>query len=50
MGVKPERIIFANPAKPASHIKHAFATGVDVMTFDNEVELYKVKDIFPDAR
>lgn len=50
LGVAPDRIIFANPAKPASHIRHAFATGVDMMTFDNEVELHKIKAIFPDAR
>lgn len=50
LGIEPERIIFANPAKPASHIRHAFATGVDLMTFDNEVELHKVKEIFPEAR
>lgn len=50
LGVHPERIIFANPAKPASHIRHAQAVGVDVMTFDNESELYKVQKLFPTAR
>nr|XP_022912691.1 ornithine decarboxylase 1-like [Onthophagus taurus]XP_022912692.1 ornithine decarboxylase 1-like [Onthophagus taurus] len=50
LGVQSNRIIFANPAKPNSHIKHAVATGVDLMTFDNETELYKVKDLYPDAR
>lgn len=50
IGVDPSRIIYANPAKPASHIRHANATGVNVMTFDNEVELHKIKQLFPDAR
>jgi len=50
LGVNPNRIIFANPAKPASHIRHANSTGVDLMTFDNESELYKIKSMFPTAR
>ncbi|CAG9813762.1 unnamed protein product [Phaedon cochleariae] len=50
LGVAPERIVFANPAKPASHIRHAAATGVRTMTFDNETELHKVKKLFPDAK
>lgn len=50
LGVDSDRIIFANPAKPTSHIRHAAAMGVNVMTFDNEVELYKVKSLFPDAK
>lgn len=50
LGVGPERIIFANPAKPGSHIRHAAAVGVDVMTFDSEAELHKVKELFPAAR
>ncbi|XP_072387904.1 ornithine decarboxylase 1-like [Diabrotica undecimpunctata] len=50
MGVEPERIIFANPAKPSSHIRHAAATGVNTMTFDSDTELHKVKNLFPDAK
>ncbi|XP_074035724.1 ornithine decarboxylase [Leptinotarsa decemlineata] len=50
LGVDPNRIIYANPAKQASHIRHAEATGVSKMTFDNETELFKVKKLFPDAR
>ncbi|KAJ8978811.1 hypothetical protein NQ317_018901 [Molorchus minor] len=50
LGVTPDRIIFANPAKPASHIRHASAVGVTTMTFDNEVELHKVKKLYPDAK
>ncbi|KAJ9592498.1 hypothetical protein L9F63_015815 [Diploptera punctata] len=50
LGVDPSRIIFANPTKPASHIRHAAAMGVDTMTFDNETELHKIKSLFPTAK
>uniref|UniRef100_V5GTY5 ornithine decarboxylase n=1 Tax=Anoplophora glabripennis TaxID=217634 RepID=V5GTY5_ANOGL len=49
LDVRPNRIIFANPAKPASHIRHAASVGVSRMTFDNEMELHKVKKLYPDA-
>lgn len=45
-----DRIIFANPCKPKSHVRYATQQGVDLMTFDNDQELYKVKDINPNAR
>ena len=50
MGVDKERIIFANPAKMASHIRYAASVSVRTMTFDNESELYKVKEMHPRAR
>lgn len=50
MGVDPSRIIFANPAKPMKHIRYASDQGVDLITFDNENELYKMKQLFPSAR
>lgn len=50
VGVDSSRIIFANPAKPASHIRHAAAMGVDVMTVDNESELHKIKKLHRDAK
>ena len=50
IGVSPERIIFANPAKMASHIRYASAVGVDVMTFDSETELRKIKQYMPHAQ
>ncbi|KAJ4427701.1 hypothetical protein ANN_25353 [Periplaneta americana] len=49
LGVIPSRIIYANPAKPASHIRYAANCGVDTMTFDNECELHKIKSLFPTA-
>jgi ornithine decarboxylase len=50
LGVGNERIIYANPCKSNSYIKFAATEGVDLMTFDNEAELYKIKQLFPDAR
>ncbi|XP_067005986.1 ornithine decarboxylase 1 [Anabrus simplex] len=50
LGVDPSRIIFANPTKPASHIRHSAAVGVHLMTFDNETELHKIKSLFPTAK
>ncbi|XP_022172994.1 ornithine decarboxylase 1-like [Myzus persicae] len=47
LGVNPSRIIFANPAKMTSHIKYAMSQCVDLTTFDNELELYKIKSIHP---
>jgi len=50
LGVPAERIIYANPCKTRSFIKHAEQVGVDLMTFDNEDELHKVARTFPNAR
>lgn len=50
LGVDPKRIIFANPCKPMSHIRFAESTKVDLITFDNETELHKMKSLYPDAR
>ncbi|XP_032665387.1 ornithine decarboxylase 1-like [Odontomachus brunneus] len=50
VGVDSSRIIFANPAKPASHIRHAAAMRVETMTIDNESELHKIKKLFPMAK
>ncbi|XP_046412372.1 ornithine decarboxylase 1-like isoform X1 [Neodiprion fabricii] len=50
IGVDSSRIIFANPTKPASHIRHASAMGVDTMTADNESELHKIKKLHPVAK
>lgn len=49
LGVSPDRIIFANPCKPASHIQYARHVGVKMMTFDNAAELSKVKQHYPEA-
>ncbi|XP_011866963.1 PREDICTED: ornithine decarboxylase 2-like [Vollenhovia emeryi] len=48
-GVQGDRIIFAHPAKYSSHIEYARTMNVKQMTVDSESELYKIKDIFPEA-
>jgi len=50
LGVPTDKIIFANPCKPASHVRYAAQHGVDLMTFDNEAELTKVQQLMPHAR
>jgi ornithine decarboxylase len=49
-GIDPSRIIFANPCKAASFIRNAARAGVNLMTFDNADELYKVARTFPRAQ
>lgn len=46
----PSRIIFANPCKMSSQIRYARANDVDLMTFDAEEELYKIKLYHPYAK
>jgi len=50
LGVAPSRIIYANPCKAASFIRHAAASGVDMMTFDNADELAKCRKHHPRAK
>ena len=45
VGVDPSRIIFANPCKPVSFVRQAYKARVDIMTFDNSDELYKIARI-----
>ncbi|KAF9262492.1 ornithine decarboxylase [Marasmius fiardii PR-910] len=48
--INPDRIIFANPCKALSFIRNSCKMGVDMMTFDNCDELYKVKRAHPNAK
>ena len=48
-GGDTSRLIFANPAKQISHIKFARGNDVDLMTFDTENELYKIKLFHPNC-
>lgn len=50
IGVPRSRIIFAHTSKPISHLKYARSNGVQTMTFDNAIELYKIKATAPDAK
>lgn len=49
MGIEPSRIVFANPCKWNSQIKFSRAHDVDLLTFDSENELYKIKLYHPEA-
>jgi ornithine decarboxylase len=49
LGVDPSRIIYAQPCKTKSYVRYAASSGVKQMTFDNADELYKTKQLFPDA-
>lgn len=50
LGVSPDDIIFAHPAKQVSHLRYAAEHGVRKMTFDNEDELIKIKKHHPNAQ
>ncbi|PCH42684.1 hypothetical protein WOLCODRAFT_138023 [Wolfiporia cocos MD-104 SS10] len=50
INIDPSRIIFANPCKAASFIRSAAKSGVDMMTFDNTDELYKIARVNPSAK
>ncbi|KAG8720042.1 hypothetical protein FRC08_001335 [Ceratobasidium sp. 394] len=50
LGVDPSRIIFANPCKATSFVRHAAKAGVDMMTFDNQDELFKIARAHPAAK
>ena len=45
----PYKIVFANPCKMNHHIKYARENNVQLMTFDCEEELYKIKKYHPNA-
>lgn len=47
LGVSPDRIIYANPCKPVSHIKYAVSVGVNLTTFDSVEELDKIRKWYP---
>ncbi|XP_032083017.1 antizyme inhibitor 2 isoform X1 [Thamnophis elegans] len=49
-GVPPERVVCTSACKQVSLIRYAASQGVQLMTFDNEVELGKVARSFPSAR
>uniref|UniRef100_A0AAG5DMY1 ornithine decarboxylase n=1 Tax=Anopheles atroparvus TaxID=41427 RepID=A0AAG5DMY1_ANOAO len=49
-GVKPERIIFAQPAKSIPSLLYARSKQVSVMTFDGAAELEKIHQYYPEAR
>jgi len=46
----PSRIIYANPCKQFEYISYTEEKSVDLMTFDCEIELCKIKLCHPNAR
>ncbi|TKA75183.1 hypothetical protein B0A55_05171 [Friedmanniomyces simplex] len=48
-GVEPSRIIYAQPCKTKSYLRYTAKQNVKQMTFDNTDELYKVKELCPEA-
>ena len=44
------RVVFANPVKMISQLKYARANDIDLMTFDSDQELYKIKVYHPYAK
>lgn len=49
LGVDASRIIYAQPCKTKSYLRHAEREDVKQMTFDNADELHKIKKHFPGA-
>lgn len=49
LGVPADSIIYANPAKPMSHLEYAARNDVKMMTFDCDFELFKIQKYFPAA-
>ncbi|KAF5304673.1 hypothetical protein FQA39_LY09450 [Lamprigera yunnana] len=50
LGVDPSKVVYAHTTKMPTFIKYANQNNVDLITFDNEEELYKMKRIHPHAR
>ncbi|KAF8730898.1 hypothetical protein HU200_016770 [Digitaria exilis] len=48
--VSPDRIVYANPCKPESHITYAASLGVNVTTFDSVEEVGKMKRFHPTCK
>ncbi|XP_036330361.1 ornithine decarboxylase 1-like [Rhagoletis pomonella] len=49
MGASPESIIFANPCKPASHLRYAKEKRIMTSTVDTEYEIYKIAKHYPES-
>lgn len=49
LGISPDRVIYANPCKASSFIRHAQKKNVLKSTFDNVEELCKIKKFHPNS-
>lgn len=50
LGISPQRIIYANPCKAASFVRHAATNNIGLTTFDNLDELDKMKRFHPSCK
>ncbi|GEQ69811.1 hypothetical protein JCM33374_g3486 [Metschnikowia sp. JCM 33374] len=50
LGFDASRIVYANPCKTNSFIRHARDTNVNLTTVDNKQELYKLKKFHPECK
>ena len=50
LDVRASRLMFVNPCKQSTHIQWAARHAVDIMTFDSEMELVKIKAKHPSAK
>ena len=49
LGHPADKIVYAHPTKPVSHLKSAKQSGVKLTVFDNEAELRKIACVHPEA-
>ncbi|KAM9369610.1 antizyme inhibitor 2 [Phaethornis superciliosus] len=50
IGVQADKIFYSSPCKQVAHLRYAAKHGVELVTFDNEVELSKVARSHPHAK
>lgn len=50
LGVDPSRIVYAHPCKVSSFLRFAQKHDINLTTFDNADELYKIKKFHPDCQ
>lgn len=50
LGVDPKNIIYANPVKQNEYISYARNNNIEIMVFDSETELYKIKLLHPNSK
>lgn len=48
-GVSAPRIIYTNPIKTPTSLRYARKVGVRYLVFDNDEELQKIKEVYPEA-
>jgi ornithine decarboxylase len=49
LGISASRIIYTNPVKTPTSLRFARKVGVRYLVFDNDEEVQKIKDIYPEA-